>query len=156
MIVECLTDNKNRTAGDVRMTFAKRGGNLAAEGAVAWNFERLGVIEVKPGPTEDQVTEAAIEGGAEDVINHGTDGFEVRTRPNDLHAVAQALEQRKVALGQRRVAYVPKETLKVTDPDKGKTLLELIAELEELDDVQHVWANYELDDALLERFEQLA
>ncbi len=125
--------------------------DLAAEGAVAWNFERLGTIEVKPGPTEDQVTEAAIEGGAEDVLNHGADGFEVRTHPNDLHAVAQALEKHGFALGPRRVAYVPKESVRVTDPDKGRTLLKLIGELEDLDDVQHVWANYEMDDALLEQ-----
>ncbi len=151
LMVECLTDNKNRTAGDVRTAFSKGGGNLAAEGAVAWNFERLGTIEVKPGPTEDQVTEAAIEGGAEDVVNHGAEGFEVRTRPNDLHAVAQALETRKLALGQRRVAYVPKESVKVTDPEKGRTLLKLLGELEDLDDVQHVWANYEMDDALIEQ-----
>lgn len=151
LIVECLTDNKNRTAGDVRTSLSRGGGNLAAEGAVAWNFERMGVIEVKAGPSEEQVTEAAIEGGAEDVVDHGADGFEVRTRPSDLHAVAQALEQRKVALGQRHVAYVAKESVKVTDPEKGKTLLELIGELEDLDDVQHVWANYEMDDALLEQ-----
>src|SRR5512133_3351158 len=69
MIVECLTDNRNRTAGDVRSSLAKGGGNLAAEGAVSWNFERRGGVEVKPGPTEDQVMEAAIEAGAEDVVN---------------------------------------------------------------------------------------
>src|ERR671929_726751 len=74
MIVECLTDNRNRSAGDVRSTFAKGGGNLAAEGAVAWMFERRGVVEVKPGPTEDEVMEAAIEAGAEDVVNHGAEG----------------------------------------------------------------------------------
>jgi YebC/PmpR family DNA-binding regulatory protein len=151
VIVECLTDNRNRTASDVRTTFSRCGGNLAAEGAVAWNFERLGLIEVKAGPSEDQVTEAAIEGGGEDVVDNGPDGFEVRTHPNDLHTVAQALQQRKLALGQRRVAYVPKETVPVSDPDRGKTLLKLLGELEDLDDVQHVWANYEMDDALLEQ-----
>src|SRR5512141_2945633 len=69
LIVECLTDNRNRTAGDVRSTFAKNGGNLAAEGAVSWMFDRRGVVEVKPGPTEDQVIEAALEAGADDVVN---------------------------------------------------------------------------------------
>ena len=76
LIVECLTDNKNRTAGDVRTCFSKGGGHLAAEGAVDWNFERLGVIEVKPGPSADQVEETAIEAGAEDVVSHGADGFD--------------------------------------------------------------------------------
>ncbi len=151
LIIECLTDNKNRTAGEVRTAFAKGGGNLAAEGAVEWNFERMGVIEVKAGPTEDQVTEAAIDGGAEDVVNHGPDGFEVRTHPNDLHAVAAALEKKKLKLGQRRITYVPKETQRVTDPDKARHLLKLIGELEDLEDVQHVHANYEIEDALLEQ-----
>ncbi|HYD43047.1 MAG TPA: YebC/PmpR family DNA-binding transcriptional regulator [Anaeromyxobacter sp.] len=151
LIVTCLTDNRNRTAGDVRTCFSKGGGNLAAEGAVAWNFERCGVVEVRPGPSEDQVMEAAIDAGAEDVVNHGADGFEVRTHPNDLHAVAGALEDRKWALGGRRITFLPKETVKVTDPDKARGLLKLIGELEDLDDVQDVYANYEVEDALLEQ-----
>jgi YebC/PmpR family DNA-binding regulatory protein len=151
MIVSCLTDNRNRTAGDVRTCFSKGGGNLAAEGAVSWNFERCGVVEVKPGPSEDQVMEAAIDGGAEDVVSHGADGFEVRTHPNDLHTVAAALEARKWALGARRITFLPKETLRVTDPDKARHLLKLIGELEDLEDVQDVYANYEIDDALLEQ-----
>jgi YebC/PmpR family DNA-binding regulatory protein len=151
LIVECLTDNRNRTAGDVRTCFAKGGGNLAAEGAVSWSFDRRGVIEVKPGPTEDQVMEAAIEGGAEDVVNHGADGFEVRTHPNDLHAVAAALEQKKFKLGQRRLTFLPKETHKVTELEKARTLLKLIDSLDELDDVQHVHASYEIEDALLDQ-----
>jgi len=152
MIVECLTDNKNRTAGDVRTCFSKGGGHLAAEGAVAWHFERLGVIEVRAGPSEDEVVEAAIEGGAEDVKDHGADGFEVRTHPNDLHAVAEALEKRKVKLGPRRITFVPKETVHVGDPDKARSLLRLLSELEDLEDVQRVHANYEIEDALLEQF----
>jgi YebC/PmpR family DNA-binding regulatory protein len=151
LIVECLTDNRNRTAGDVRTCFAKGGGNLAAEGAVSWSFVRCGVIEVKPGPTEDQVMEAAIEGGAEDVVNHGADGFEVRTHANDLHAVTAALEQKKFKLGQRRLTFLPKETHKVTELEKARTLLKLIDSLDELDDVQHVHASYEIEDALLEQ-----
>ncbi|BDG04266.1 YebC/PmpR family DNA-binding transcriptional regulator [Anaeromyxobacter oryzae] len=151
MIVECLTDNRNRTAGDVRSSFAKGGGNLAAEGAVAWNFERRGVVEVKPGPTEDQVMEAAIEGGAEDVVSQGADGFEVRTHPNDLHAVAAALEARKFALGARRLTFVAKDTVKLQDPDKARQMLKLVDALEDLDDVQHVHANFEIDDKLMEQ-----
>jgi YebC/PmpR family DNA-binding regulatory protein len=150
LIVECLTDNKNRTAGDVRTCFSKGGGHLAAEGAVDWNFERLGVIEVKAGPSADQVEEAAIEGGAEDVVNHGADGFEIRTHPNDLHAVGDALEKRKLKLGQRRITFVPKETVRVTDPEKARHLLKLIGELEDLEDVQQVHANYEMEDQLLD------
>lgn len=151
LIVECLTDNKNRTAGDVRSTLDKNGGRLAASGAVSWNFERRGVVEVKPGPTEDQVMEAAIEAGAEDVVNHGTDGFEVRTHPNDLHAVAEALDGRKLRLGARRLTYVAKDTVKLQDPDKARVMLKLMDALDDLDDVQHVHANFEIDDRLLEQ-----
>ena len=93
------------------LAFAKGGGNLAAEGAVSWNFEKRGVVEVKPGPTEDQVTEAAIDAGAEDVVSLGADGFEVRTHPNDLHGVAATLEKR-LKLGGRRITFVPKETVR--------------------------------------------
>jgi YebC/PmpR family DNA-binding regulatory protein len=150
LLVECLTDNRNRTAGDVRSTLAKGGGTMAAEGAVAWNFERQGQIEVKPGPTEDAVTEAAIEGGAEDVVARGQDGFEVRTHANDLHAVTAALEAHGMALGGRRLVFVPRDLVKVEDAEKGRTLLKLLEALDDLDDVQAVHANVELDDALLE------
>jgi YebC/PmpR family DNA-binding regulatory protein len=150
-VLEILTDNKNRTAGDVRTAFAKGGGNLAAEGAVAWNFERRGIVEVKSGPTEDQVMEAAIEGGAEDVVNHGADGFEVSTHPNDLHAVAAALEARRFKLGARRLTYVPKDTVRITDPDRARQMLRLMDLLEDQDDVQSVHANFEIDDALMEQ-----
>jgi YebC/PmpR family DNA-binding regulatory protein len=151
MIVECLTDNRNRTAGDVRSSFAKGGGSLAAEGAVAWNFERRGVIPVRPGPTEDAVFEAAIEAGAEDVVNLGADGFEVRTHPNDLHAVAEALSRAGLALAPARVAWLPKETVRVADPEKAQAVARLVAALEDLDDVQNVYANADIEDGLLEQ-----
>ncbi len=150
MMVECLTDNRNRSAGDVRSTLARGGGNLAAEGAVSWSFERRGIVEVKAGPTEDQVLEAAIDAGAEDVVNHGAEGFDVRTHPNDLHGVAAALEKR-FKLGARRLAYVPKDTVKLQDPDKARAMLKLMDTLEELDDVQQIHANFEIDDRLMEQ-----
>jgi YebC/PmpR family DNA-binding regulatory protein len=149
LIVECLTDNRNRTAGDVRSALARHGGNLAAEGSVAWNFERRGVIEVRPGPGEDQVTEAAIEAGAEDVVSLGADGFEVRTHPNDLHAVAAALEARRLPLGERRTTRVPKDTVRITDPERARAMLKLMEILDDLDDVQQVHANFEIDDDLM-------
>jgi YebC/PmpR family DNA-binding regulatory protein len=151
VIVECLTDNRNRTAGDVRSTFEKGGGNLAAQGAVAWNFERRGVVEVKPGPTEDAVVEAAIEAGAEDVQAMGPDGFEVRTHPNDLHGVVSGLERRGLALGASRITFVPRETVRIHDPEKARSMLRLLDLLEELEDVQKVHANFEIDEALMEQ-----
>jgi YebC/PmpR family DNA-binding regulatory protein len=150
MMVECLTDNRHRTAGDVRSSFTKGGGNLAAEGSVAWMFDKRGIVEVKLGPTEDQVMEAAIEAGAEDVASQGAEGFEVRTHPNDLHQVAAALE-RRFELGARRITYVPRNTVKVQDPDKARSMLKLMDLLDELDDVQNVHANFEIEDKLLEQ-----
>ncbi len=150
MLVECLTDNRHRTAGDVRSSLAKGGGNLANEGAVSWMFDKRGTIEVRPGPTEDQVMELAIEAGAEDVVNLGAEGFEVRTHPNDLHHVAAVLEK-KLKLGHRRITYVPKDTVKIHDPEKARSLLRLLDMLDELDDVQNVFANFEMDDRLMEQ-----
>jgi YebC/PmpR family DNA-binding regulatory protein len=151
VIVECLTDNRNRTAGEVRTAFEKGGGHLAAQGAVAWSFERRGTVEVRPGPTEDAVVEAAIEAGAEDVVNLGAEGFEVRTHPNDLHGVLVALEGRKLALGPSRLTFLPKETVRIHDPEKARAMLRLMNLLEELDDVQSVHANFEIDEALMEQ-----
>ncbi len=106
---------------------------------------------MKPGPSEDQVIEAAIEAGAEDVLAQGADGFEVRTQPNDLQAVAAALEAHRFALGARKITFLPRDTVKVTDPDKAKHLLKLMDLLDELEDVQSVHANFEIDDGLLEQ-----
>ncbi len=150
LIVESLTDNRNRTVGDVRSTFAKGGGNLAAEGAVAWNFEKRGVVEVRAGPTEDQVVEAAIDAGAEDVVNLGADGFEVRTHPGDLHHVAAALEARKLRLGARRVTWIAKEALRISDPERARAVLKLVDLLEDLEDVQNVYSNADIPDAVVD------
>jgi YebC/PmpR family DNA-binding regulatory protein len=149
MLVECLTDNRNRTAGEVRSAFSKEGGNLGAEGSVNWMFHKKGVISVKPGPSEDQVMEKAIEAGAEDVINQGEDGFEVRTAPADLHAVAASLEAAGLKLGEQKWTYLPQNTVRI-EGDNARKLLKLMNLLEENDDVQNVHANFEMDDALME------
>lgn len=148
MLVECLTDNSNRTAGDVRSAFGKHGGNLAAPGAVKFVFQHRGVIEVKPGPTEDQVLEIALDAGADDVVPQGEDGFEVRTEPSQLHAVVEKLEGAKLALGEQKWVWLPSTTVKV-EGEHARLLLKLIDILEENDDVQHVFANFEIDDAEL-------
>jgi len=149
MIVECLTDNRNRTAGDVRTTLAKGGGNLAAEGAVNWMFQRKGSIAVKPGPTEDQVMEKAIDAGAEDVINNGPDGFDVRTAPHDVHQVAAALEKAGLKLGEVKTTYIPQNTVHL-EGDAARKMLRLMEMLEDSDDVQNIHANFEIDDALMQ------
>jgi YebC/PmpR family DNA-binding regulatory protein len=149
VMVECVTDNRNRTSADVRSTFGREGGNLGSEGAVGWLFSKKGVIGVKPGPTEEQVMERAIEAGAEDVVSQGEDGFEVRTAPADLHQVAVALEQAGLALGEQKWAYFPSTTVQLTG-EAARKMLKLLEALEENDDVQAVHANFEIDDAELQ------
>ena len=149
VLVECLTDNRNRSAADVRSMLGKEGGNMGAEGSVSWMFHKKGVITVKPGPTEERVMTVALESGAEDVLEQGSDGFEVRTAPADLHAVAQALEGAGLALGEQKWTWLPQNTVRL-EGDNAKKMLKLMELLEDNDDVQNVYANFEMDDALLE------
>jgi YebC/PmpR family DNA-binding regulatory protein len=152
MIVECLTDNRNRTASDVRTAFSKGGGNLAATGAVAFTFARKGSIHVKRGPTEEQVMNVALEAGADDVLPSPDDeggGFEVRTEPHGLHAATDALEKAGFALGESKLTYVPANTVKL-EGAAARGVLQLIDQLEDHDDVQHVYANLEVDEATLQ------
>ncbi len=148
VLVECLTDNRHRTAADIRANFSKGGGNLAVEGSVGWLFHRKGSIHVKPGPSEERVMEAALEAGAEDVVTLGADGFEVRTEPAALHAVAAALEAKGLVVGEQRAVFLPQNTVRV-EADAARRVLKLLELLEDNDDVQNVWANYEMDDAVL-------
>jgi len=149
IIVEALTDNRNRTATNVRTAFSKNGGNLAASGAVAHGFERKGLIEYPAGAGgEEQVLEAAIEAGADDVES-SEDGHAIWTAMESLHEVAGALEQ---ALGEPesvKLAWKPGLSVDVAEDDAG-TLMKLIDALEEDDDVQTVWGNYEMSDAVME------
>ena len=149
MIVECVTDNKNRTAGEIRSIFTKGGGSLGESGSVAFMFEHKGVIEVKPGPTEDAVMEVALDAGADDVINLGDEGFEVRTDFSSLFAVAEKLANKGLKLGESKVRYLPVNSVALSG-EKAEKVLRLISALEECDDVQNVYANAEFDDASLE------
>lgn len=149
MLVECLTDNTNRTAGDLRSAFSTYGGSLAAQGAVKFVFQHRGTIAVKPGPTEDTVMNAALEAGADDVIALGADGFDVRTEPMQLHRVAEALEKAGLHLGEQKWVWLPTTTVQV-EGEKAKQLLKLMNVIEENDDVQNVSANFEMDEKLME------
>jgi len=153
VLVECVTDNRNRTSADVRAAFGRHGGNLGAEGAVAWMFQKKGVVTVKPGPSEDAVMEKALEAGAEDVLTLGADGFEVRTVPSDLHTVAVALEGAGLALGEQKWIYLPQNTVQL-DGDNARKMLKLMDALDENDDVQNVHANFEIDESLMESLSQ--
>src|SRR5438445_8276390 len=121
LVVEILTDNKNRTAGDVRSIFTKGGGSMAASGAVAFQFDRKGVVPVKKGPGEEQVMELALDAGAEDVLPDGEGGFEVRTDTGSLMLVHKALEA-KLPVGAPKMMYLPKTTVNVAGETAEKVL----------------------------------
>ena len=150
IIVEALTDNRNRTVGDVRATFTKSGGTLAETGAVSFMFGRVGLIEYDAKvATADEMLEAAIEAGADDVVSTAA-GHEIYTAPDSLHDVAKALEGRFGEPRKAALSWKPHNTVSVDD-EQGEKLLRLIETLSEHDDVQNVYANYEVSDALLQR-----
>ena len=151
LIVECVTDNKNRTAGDIRSIFTKGGGSLGESGSVQFMFERKGVIEVKPGPGEDAVMEQALEAGAEDVVNLGADGFEVRCDFAALFEVAATLSK-SFTLGESKARFLPLNSVTI-EGEAAQKALKLLGALEDCDDVQTVHSNVTFDDATLDAAE---
>jgi len=150
VLVEALTDNRNRTAADVRHIFAKNGGNLGTSGAVAWQFERRGVILVDAGGVdEDELMLAAAEGGAEDVELDGS-SFQVTCAPEDLAAVRAAVEAAGFTVDSAELTMVPSTTVEVGDEGTAKQVLRLMDALEENDDVQEVFANFDIPERVLE------
>src|SRR6202521_3687743 len=146
IIVEVLTDNRNRTASDVRSVFTKSGGNLAETGAVSFMFDRLGVVEFDPKvATADQMFEAAIEAGAADVVS-GESGHEIYAAQDTLREVAKALEARFGEPRKAALTWKPQNTVALDD-EQGEKVLKLMESLEDHDDVQHVYANFEVCDA---------
>jgi YebC/PmpR family DNA-binding regulatory protein len=150
VLVEALTDNRNRTASDVRHTFAKHGGNLGTTGAVAWLFERRGVVLVDAETVdEDELTLAAAEGGADDIELDGT-VFQVSSAPESLSAVRDAIEAAGIEVQSAELTMIPKTTVAVAEEAAAKKLIRLIEELEDNDDVQDVSANFDIPDLILE------
>ena len=144
VVVETLTDNRNRTAGDIRHYFDKCGGNLGQTGSVMFMFERKGVIEIEgEGHDEDEVMEAALDAGAED-FNFDGDVFEITTDPNDLGKVRDALEEKGYSFLSAEVQYIPNTTSEIEDEASREKMEKLIDMLEENDDVQAVWHNWDM------------
>ena len=150
VIIEALTDNRNRTAGEVRSYFTKAGGALAETGAVSFMFDHVGSIEY-PGSvgSEDAVMEAAIEAGADDVISN-EEGHEVITTIESFTEVAKALEAKFGEPRKSKLVWKPQNTITVDD-EAGEKILKLIGNLEDNDDVQNVYANFEISDALMKK-----
>ena len=150
VIVEALTDNRNRTAGEVRHVFAKNDGNLGGSGAVAWLFERHGVVIVDADDVdEDELMLAAAEGGADDVARDGST-FQVTSAPEQLAAVREAVEGAGFTVDAAELTMVPKTTVEVADETEAKKILRLIDQLEDNDDVQDVYANFDIPERVLE------
>ncbi len=149
ILVEAMTDNKNRATSELRSIFTRNGGNLAGAGSVSWLFTKKGVVVLRAGGvTEDQVLEVVLEAGADDVTTE--DGQVVVTStPHASEAVKQALQQHGLAWESADLTMVPSSTVRVEDAAQAKALLHLLDALEDHDDTQHVWANFDIPDALL-------
>jgi YebC/PmpR family DNA-binding regulatory protein len=147
--VEAVTDNRNRTAADVRSIFTKSDGNLGESGSVAWLFERRGVVLVDGDADEDELTLAAAEGGADDVAREG-DSWRVTSAPEALSAVRAAIEAAGVEVQSGELTMVPKTTIELQDEGAARKVLRLMDSLEENDDVQDVYSNFDIPERVLE------
>ncbi len=153
IMVECLTDNKNRTVADMRHLFSKYGGNLSETGSVAWMFERKGEITVRmDGLTEDDVLMVALEAGADDMkVEEGI--ATIICAPEELDKIKQALEANNIPYESAEINMVPQNTVKV-EGKQAVQLLKLMEHLEEHDDVQNVYSNFDVDASVLEEYQQ--
>jgi YebC/PmpR family DNA-binding regulatory protein len=150
VLVEALTDNRNRTAAEVRHAFAQHGGNLGTTGGVAWQFERRGVLLVPAeGVDEDELVLAAADAGADDVSQDGST-YEVMTAPDELRAVREALESAGFPVQTAELSMVPKTTVAISDESTAKRVVHLVEGLEDVDDVQDVYANFDIAETVLE------
>ena len=149
ILVECLTDNRNRAASEVRTAMSRGGGTMADPGSVAYLFTRKGVVLV-PGDdlAEDDVLAAVLDAGAEEVNDLG-DAFEVVSEATDLHAIRTALEAAGIAIDSADVSWLPSVNVPLDD-ETGRRVLRLVDALEDCDDVQNVWANFDVSDDILE------
>jgi YebC/PmpR family DNA-binding regulatory protein len=148
ILIKVLTDNRNRSVTEVRSTLTKRGGNMAEAGSVSWQFEMKGLIEVPVSAIdEDSCLELALENGAEDVLSD-EELHVITTLPQDFEAIKNVFEAKNIPLSFAEVTMKPKSTMQV-EPADAKKIIVLVEALEELDDVQDVYGNYEIDDALL-------
>ncbi len=151
LLVELLTDNKNRTAGEIRAIFTKHGGNMAGAGAVKHLFHRKGqIIIAREKLAEDDVMMIALDAGAEDVITH-PENFEVLTDPHQFEAVHKALDAKGLKSQSAEIAYLPVTPTPVTDETTARAVLDLIEALEDNDDVQNVYANESIADTIMEK-----
>ncbi len=150
ILVDTMTDNKNRTVADIRHYFSKSGGNLGEFGCVGWMFDLKGVILInKDNLSEEELMELAIEAGAEDVVEE-EDSFQILTTPEDFNNVIENLESNNVPFIEASLSMEPKNTVDVTEEKTAKSLLRLLENLEDHDDVQKVHANFDIPEELMD------
>ncbi|MBM9604422.1 YebC/PmpR family DNA-binding transcriptional regulator [Desulfopila inferna] len=151
VLVECMTDNRNRTVADIRHFFAKSSGNLGESGCVAWMFEKKGLIQVdKEKYSEEEIMDLALEAGADDVIEEDTE-FQILTEPENFTEVRDALEEKGVEFVEAAVTMIPQNTVEITEENPARALMKLLENLEDHDDVQNVHANFDIDESLMEQ-----
>lgn len=151
VLVEVMTDNRNRAAADIRHIFSKRGGNLGEAGCVAWMFDKRGLIVFEQDQVdEDEILEVALEAGADDVVTTA-DQFEVHTDLTTFEAVKQAFDDQELRYTMAEIAMVPQNTVKIDDESQANQVLKLMEAIEDSDDVQKVYANFDIPDEILQR-----
>lgn len=151
VLVECMTDNRNRTVADIRHYFAKSNGNLGESGCVAWMFEKKGLIQVdKNKYSEEELMDKALEAGAEDVVEEES-VYQILTTPEDFSDVRDALDESGVEYFEAAVSMIPANTVEVSEEKPARSLLKLLESLEDHDDVQNVYSNFDIDDKLMEQ-----
>jgi YebC/PmpR family DNA-binding regulatory protein len=152
VIVQALTDNRNRTSAEIKNLFSRNGGNFAEPGAVSWQFERKGVVKVDKSADEDELMLAAADAGAEDVSDGG-ETWEVTTPPAELHTVRTAIEAAGYKVTESDLTMNPTTVVELGQESQAKTVLRLVDALEDHDDVEAVYANFDIPDAVLEAVE---
>ncbi len=153
MFVDVLTDNRNRTGAEIRSLFARAGGSLAEPGAVAWQFERKGMILVPGSTDEDQVMMAALEAGAEDIVGEG-DTWRVTTEPAETNAVREALENSGIEVSSTDLTYLPQNLVELSSSGEAAQVMAVMDALDDHDDVQGVYANFDVSDEVLAELTQ--
>jgi len=148
VLIDVLTDNRNRTGSDVRTALKKNGGSIAEHGSVSWQFERKGIITVPGTVSEDDVMLAALDAGAEDITNEG-DTWRVTTDPHDVTAVQDALEAAGIVVESADTTMLPSSTIELDSPEAARSVLRVIDALDENDDVQDVYANFDIPDPIM-------
>lgn len=151
VVLECMTDNRNRTVSEIRHSLEKFGGNMGTTGSVSWMFKKRGIIHVlKDAASEDRLMEAALEAGAEDVRDD-EEVWTVETEPTNFIPVQDAIRGAEIEIENAEIDNIPDARVEVPE-DKAESLIKMLGTLEDLDDVQNVYANYDMDDELYERF----